>query len=222
MPREFRKFLYRLNRKDCEDALSTISKGVNDLELLTRLSVALESAKRKRSGGRAIGMLRDLSSSVYRALRSSILCSDIHDVSSGLRQRFAHLEYEDDDEAWFSDIHFRMAISFEVADRGSGGKKEWDEVNIKRQRVVVVSEPPPRAPSPAPGTTKPKRARVVEFASTAQGAFVSSTKSSIRSRRTAGDTKFAMANVTQLLKVPTSLSAETTIICPSDALIPGP
>ncbi|KAK0614515.1 hypothetical protein B0T14DRAFT_436388 [Immersiella caudata] len=86
MPREFRKFLYRLDRKDYQDALSTISKGVNDLESLTRLSVALEPSRRKRSGGRAINILRDLSSSVYRALRSSISCqcSGPHDVSLGL------------------------------------------------------------------------------------------------------------------------------------------
>jgi len=31
MLREFRKLLYRLDRKDYQDTLSTISKGVNDL-----------------------------------------------------------------------------------------------------------------------------------------------------------------------------------------------
>jgi len=215
MPREFRKFLYRLNRKDYEGALSTISKGANDLESLTRLSVALESTRRKRSGCRAIGMLRDLSSSVYRALRSSILCSDIHDVSLGLTQRFAHLEYEDDDEALSSDIDFRMAISFEAADRESGGEKDWDEVKVMRQ-PVLLSEPPPRALSPSPGMTREaKRTRVVAFATKARAALVTSAKSPIRSKKTAGDTKFAMANVTQLVQS-SSLSAETTTICPSD------
>ncbi len=84
MPREFRKFLYHLNRKDYQDALGTISKGVNDLESLTRLSIALEPSRRKRSESSlsVISMLRDLSSSVHRALRSSILCQCSNPMTS--------------------------------------------------------------------------------------------------------------------------------------------
>lgn len=211
MSREFRKFLYRLDRKDYQEALGTISKSVNDLESLTRLSVALEPSRRKRSGGRVIGMLRDLSSSVYRALRSSILCSDSHDVSLGLSSRFADLGYEEDDEKILNDTQFRVAISFATDGQGSERRKLWDEVDIKRH-PVIINKPPPRTPNPPPEPTRPKRAKMVAFAKAhTRAAFVTPTRSPASSGKSPKDIKVAVASVTQRLRF-TSLSSEKALI----------
>ncbi|KAK3309627.1 uncharacterized protein B0T15DRAFT_8968 [Chaetomium strumarium] len=170
MPREFRKFLYRLDRKDYQEALTVISKGVNDLEVLIRLSVALEPNRRKRAGGRLTNILRELSRSVYRALRSSIQCSDPHDIGLGLLPRFADIGYdEEEDEKILSETHFRVAISSETTDdRASERRKLWDEVNIKRMPFAVVtkSTAPPEltTQSSGPMTTRKKRAKFVAFA----------------------------------------------------------
>jgi len=205
MPREFRKFLYRLDRKDYRDALDIVSKAVNDLEALTRLSVALEPNRRKRSGGRVISMLRDLSSSVYRALRSSILCqcSSSHDVSLGLSPRFADVGYEDNDEKVMSDTNFRVAISYETKDQDPERKKMWDEVDIRWHPVIANTQTPIPTllvQTPPPETTKPRRARFVAFAKT-QTTFVTSSMASTSSGKAPKSIEIAVANMTQSLQV---------------------
>ncbi|KAF4462043.1 hypothetical protein FALBO_11146 [Fusarium albosuccineum] len=130
VPREFKKLLYRMNRKDYQDSLDTISRGVTDLEKLARLSVALEPARRKRSRGKVFKILRDLSTSIYRALCSSLVCWDSHDVTLELATRFIEVTHEGEDEKILRDAQFKVAISFEVAE-GSATKRFWNEVNIK-------------------------------------------------------------------------------------------
>ncbi|KAK6720860.1 hypothetical protein SNK05_003953 [Fusarium graminearum] len=97
MTREFKKLLYRLNREDYKDDIATISKGISDLETLTKLSIRLEPSRRKQSRGKLFKILRDLSASIYRALCSSILCTDAHDtktmkrVSFGIKQSLSFM-----------------------------------------------------------------------------------------------------------------------------------
>jgi hypothetical protein len=168
MPREFKRFLYCLDRKDYQEALSTIAKGVNDLEVLIRLSVALEPNRRKRAGGRLINVLRDLSCSVYRALRSSIRCSDPHDINLGLRSQFPNAGYEDEDEEILSDAMFRVAISFETTDDQTSEKRKcWAEVSIERTPCPVATKsttlPVPSPQRPGIMNAGRKRARIVAF-----------------------------------------------------------
>ncbi|VTT62858.1 unnamed protein product, partial [Fusarium fujikuroi] len=59
--RDFKKLLYRLNRKDYQEALETISKGITSLEGLTQQSVGLEPRRRKQSRCKVFSVLRDLS-----------------------------------------------------------------------------------------------------------------------------------------------------------------
>lgn len=163
MTREFRKFLYRMDRKDYQDTLSTISRGVSSLEVLTRLSVALEPSRRKRSRGRVFNILRDLSASIYRALRSGIQCGDSHNVSLELATRPIEIGYEDKDEKVMNGMQFTVAISFEIAD-GSSRRRFWDEVDIKARSL---SRAPPPPPTTAPAPVKKKK-KGVSFAAITQ------------------------------------------------------
>ncbi|KAF5555304.1 hypothetical protein FNAPI_6160 [Fusarium napiforme] len=135
--RDFKKLLYRLNRKDYQEALETISKGITSLEGLTQQSVGLESRRRKQSRCKVFKVLRDLSASFYRALCSSILCTDSHDVSLELATRFIEVGHECDDEKIIQNAQFRLAISFEV-EKGPTSKMFWDEVNIQAMSVSMA------------------------------------------------------------------------------------
>ncbi|OBS29521.1 hypothetical protein FPOA_03458 [Fusarium poae] len=137
MTREFKKLLYRLHRDDYKDDIATISKGISDLESLTKLSIRLEPSRRKQSRGKLFKILRDLSTSIYRALCSSILCTDAHDVSLELSPRFVEIGYECEDEKVLRNTQFRLAISFEIVE-ASTTKRFWDEVNIKTANSVTT------------------------------------------------------------------------------------
>ncbi|KAM0414545.1 hypothetical protein ACHAPT_013613 [Fusarium lateritium] len=138
--RDFKKLLYRLNRKDYQDALETISKGITSLEGLAQQSVELEPRRRKQSRCKVFKVLRDLSTSIYRALCFSILCSDSHDVSLELAARFIDIGHDSDDEKIIQDAQFKVAISFELV-RGPARKRFWDEVNIRTASVSMAGPP---------------------------------------------------------------------------------
>ncbi|RSL77023.1 hypothetical protein CEP51_009444 [Fusarium floridanum] len=140
--RDFKKLLYRLNRKDYQDALQIISTGVTSLERLAQQSVELEPRRRKQSRCKVFNVLRDLSTSIYRALCSSILCNDSHDVSLELATRFIEIGHQCDDEKIVQDAQFKVAISFEV-NQGPMRKRFWDEVNIKTASVPITEPPAP-------------------------------------------------------------------------------
>ncbi len=165
MTREFRKFLYRLDRKDYKEALATISNGTTNLGRMARDSVRLEPDRRKRSRGKVHSILRDLSASVYRALCSSMLCNDPHHVSLASTAGTIEVGYEDknDDEKVLRDAQFTIAVSFEAADEPATVRKRfWDEMNIKTAKPP--SPVPPRASSPPlPASKKPKKTKGVSF-----------------------------------------------------------
>ena len=52
MSQEFKKFLFRLNRKDFQDSMNVISRAVGNLESLTQVSIGLESKRQIARAGR--------------------------------------------------------------------------------------------------------------------------------------------------------------------------
>lgn len=156
--RDFKKLLYRLNRKDYQEALQAISMGVTSIERLAQQSVELEPRRRKQSRCKVFNVLRDLSTSIYRALCSSILCTDSHDVSLELATRFIEIGHECDDEKIVQDAQFKVAISFEV-DQGPARKRVWNEVNIKTASAPIAEPPVP----PVVVAAKKKNMKRVSF-----------------------------------------------------------
>ncbi|KAF9769108.1 hypothetical protein IL306_013522 [Fusarium sp. DS 682] len=171
--RDFKKMLYRINRDDYKEALTSISKGISDLEALNRLSIHLEPSRKKQSRGKLFKILRDLSASIYRALSSSILCSDSHDVSLELTPRLIEIGHEAEDEKIWQNVQFRVAISFEIVD-GPATKRFWDEVNIKTATSLSTTATSTITP-PEPQTKGIKR---VSFRIKETLALIGSTESS--------------------------------------------
>ncbi|RGP65705.1 hypothetical protein FLONG3_9098 [Fusarium longipes] len=153
MTREVKKLLHRLHRDDYKDDLATISKGISDLESLAKLSIRLEPSRRKQSRGKLFKILRDLSASIYRALCSSILCTDPHDVSLELSPCTMEIGYECEDEKVLKNAQFRLAISFEMVE-ASTTKRFWDEVNIKAVSSVTTMGSQPCLPQHQTKSTK--------------------------------------------------------------------
>ncbi|WXC58024.1 hypothetical protein SNK03_003922 [Fusarium graminearum] len=184
MTREFKKLLYRLNRDDYKDDIATISKGISDLETLTKLSIRLEPSRRKQSRGKLLKILRDLSTSIYRALCSSIIFTDAHDVSLELSPRFIEIGYECEDEKVLRNTQFRLAISFEIVE-ASIRKRFWDEVNIK-----TISSVKKIGSQPCPPQIQTKTMKRVSFGIKQSLSFMSSTRST-------HDVKSAMASLSR-------------------------
>ncbi|RBR18819.1 uncharacterized protein FIESC28_05869 [Fusarium coffeatum] len=153
MTREFKKLLYRIRRDDYKDDIAVISKGISDLESLAKLSIRLEPSRKKQSRGRFFKILRDLSTSVYQALYSSMFCNHHHDVSLELSPRFIEIGYECEDEKVIGDAQFKMVISFEMVE-GHAMKRFWDEVKIKTATSVTTIESPACLPHPVANRSK--------------------------------------------------------------------
>ncbi|KAK1750889.1 hypothetical protein QBC47DRAFT_435380 [Echria macrotheca] len=167
MSREFRKFLCRLDRKDYLDALALISTGVDNLESLARLSVQLEPKRRTRSAVRVINILRNLSSSLYRAFRCSMLCNDQHDITLGLSPRLIDICYDDGDEKILEGTKFIMAISFDSARDVNlpESTKSWKELEIRANMAPTATASPSVSPPTGCSNvkTEPKKAKSVTF-----------------------------------------------------------
>ncbi|KAK3995269.1 hypothetical protein QBC44DRAFT_340281 [Cladorrhinum sp. PSN332] len=174
MPREFKKFLHRLNRKDYADSLDTIVRAISTLEGLTLQSVNLEPQRKKRSRGKVIRILRDLSKSIHRALCSSIICDGPHDVGLELAPQLMNIAHNQEDDKVLHKMEFTISISFQIID-GPAKKIFWDEVNVKTTLSADVPSPSP-SPSPTPTplpllgavSAKSKRPKFVSFANLKQ------------------------------------------------------
>ncbi|KAM0553957.1 hypothetical protein ACHAPJ_007029 [Fusarium lateritium] len=178
--KEFKKLLYRVKRDDYKDDLKDISEGISHLQDLAKESIPFEPLRRKQSRGKLYKILRDLSTSIYRALCSSILCNDSHDVSLELTPQFIEMGYEAEDEKVLKDAQFKVAISFEMIE-GLATKRFWDEINIKTATSSAVI--PPKQPLTELKTKSSKR---VSFGPRPTFSFMDSVKS-------AYDIKSAMA-----------------------------
>jgi len=200
MTRDFKKLLFRLKWRDYQTSLATITRGVDGLEGLAGQSVALEPARKKRSGGRVLKVLRDLSASIYRALCSSILCTDTHQhhVSLELSARRIDVGFEDADEKVLHEVHFKLAISFDKT-VGPTKKRFWDEIQIKTERTSAANTVAKQNNisnnnnQAVTSPTKAKKVKGVSFSLTQTFSFMSSSSG----KPPSADVKSAMAALTR-------------------------
>ncbi len=101
-----RRGVFTLRRSRYEALLSTIRSGILNLENLTDRNMELEPDRRVRSQAKLFSVLRDVSSSFYRALRAGLSCSCKHHVSLGLQRRSATITPLDDDDEIIKDMSF--------------------------------------------------------------------------------------------------------------------
>ncbi|KAI1069123.1 hypothetical protein LB507_006312 [Fusarium sp. FIESC RH6] len=96
--KELKRVTFALSRSAYSDQLATIRDGISSLESLAITSIGLEPQRRGRSQVKALGILRIVASSIYRAVQSSLKCTHQHEVSmrlSGCADTLSIVEDED-------------------------------------------------------------------------------------------------------------------------------
>ncbi|KAF4965696.1 hypothetical protein FSARC_6536 [Fusarium sarcochroum] len=155
--REFKKLLYRMHRNDYKDSLETISRNIGYLEGYAQGSITSKPQRKQQARGKLYKVLRDHSTSIYRALCSSILCTDSHHVSLELAPQSIEVGYDTEEDEVLRDARFKVAISFEMVE-GSATKRFWDEVNIKTATSSTATPP-----KQSPGEIQRKSTKRVSF-----------------------------------------------------------
>ncbi|KAJ4244351.1 hypothetical protein NW762_014478 [Fusarium torreyae] len=133
--KELKRMSFALSRSEYADQLTTIKDGVSNLESLATMNIELEPKRRVRSRVRLLNILRNLASSIYRAVHSSLKCSCEHQVSMRL-SRCADKMTPADDEEVIQSLETHLALSrncVQSEERSSTGTKsqQWEEVLIK-------------------------------------------------------------------------------------------
>ncbi len=151
-----RRALFTLKHSRHTDLISTIRRGVSDLENLTDRNIDLEPERRVRSQGKLIPVLRDMSASFYRALRASFGCACKHQVGLELETRSATIAAPwDNHEEIMKGLSFQLAISYQSMTHGSS---ENPETGTSWQKLVVKSACTPSShPLPAAVTPSSRR-----------------------------------------------------------------
>ena len=133
-----------LQRSNHEESLTRIRDGVSSLQKLACLNVELEPERKLRSQGRLNKLVRDMSGSIYQALRSTITCGcpSLHDVGLRLAPPSRTMVPEDDDDEVAKELQFRLVISH----RPPSSATQWGELLLKmtgsvREEQAAVAEP---------------------------------------------------------------------------------
>ncbi|KAK0708100.1 hypothetical protein B0H67DRAFT_589315 [Lasiosphaeris hirsuta] len=108
-----RRGVFTARRSSYEDSLRTIKDGVANLENLTDRNIELEPERRVRCQGRLFKIFRDASTSLYRALRSSLLdwgCK--HNIGLALERRSVDISPLDCDEKISNSLGYQLTVSY--------------------------------------------------------------------------------------------------------------
>ncbi|KAJ9143383.1 hypothetical protein NKR23_g6633 [Pleurostoma richardsiae] len=165
---ELRRVVFTLRRSYYDDVLSTIRDGISSLENLTDRNIELEPARRVRFQGRFFGILREMSKSLYRALRFSLDCTCKHDLGLRLECRSIDIVPSDDDDKVISDLNFWLAVSFNdrKADHSTSSEQQarWEQIAIKAATLPRSQPLTYEIKAPPPPQQKLKGKRTVRFA----------------------------------------------------------
>jgi hypothetical protein len=160
-----KRAVFTLSRSQYADILAEIRDSVSNLENLTDRNMELEPARRVRSKQKLFAILRDLSESLYRALRSSLTCSCRHDIGLGLEIRKVEVFPGDDEQKMIALNSFKISVSYKT---DLGLLEAWQDFRLQPRRLGPGPSPPEIMPftSSRSSITSGKR---VEFSVSPQG-----------------------------------------------------
>ncbi|KAI3322271.1 hypothetical protein HD806DRAFT_501542 [Xylariaceae sp. AK1471] len=163
--RELKRTTFSLKKSSYDDVLVRIKDGIASLETLTAQNVELEPKRKVRSQDRLLSLLRETSKSIYRAVKSSLLCHEVHDLNLELAMRSANFIPQDEDEMVTKEFSFRIAISSqsisESVNQSTKMVQFWDEVIVKEMTASTPAVTGP--PSPSLNPIKNSKAKTVRF-----------------------------------------------------------
>ncbi|KAF4817786.1 hypothetical protein CGCSCA5_v005441 [Colletotrichum siamense] len=152
--REFKRASFVLKRSDHAEQMEIIKEGISSLESVIDRNIQLEPTRKLRSQGRLMRLVREISGSVYRALRFSFQCSCAHEVHLGLASRSVELAQKDEDEDVIQKLDFQLALTYDKNEKTANDEKEqyervgWEELRVQAlPRETVQTSAPVGRPS---------------------------------------------------------------------------
>jgi len=143
----FKRASFILSRSSYADLLSIVKRANEDLESLTNANIELEPKRRIRSRLRLLSISREMSLSIYRAIRSSLACKCDHTVKLRLSTYTSNNIPSDGEEDITRDLRFHLALS--LLGKSSG----WKEVLIKAGPLQPLPVIQPALPRSTPSST---------------------------------------------------------------------
>ncbi|KAK3364618.1 hypothetical protein B0T25DRAFT_444075 [Lasiosphaeria hispida] len=177
--RELKRATFTLNRSAYADLLSTIRDGVSNLESLAATNIELEPERRLRSRIRLLSILRDISVSIYQAIRSSFTCACKHGIALRMSTCSADIIPGDAEADVIQHLKFHIALSYEPGSidpsqlEPSTAKQLWDELTLELVAPPIQPATRPVLPEPLRPAKTTRIQRSVRF-----GSFQSSLSSS--------------------------------------------
>ncbi|KAH8647270.1 hypothetical protein BX600DRAFT_555505 [Xylariales sp. PMI_506] len=154
--REIKRFTFTIKRSDYDELLNTISKGNQDLKTLTNQSIQLEPERRIKYHGKLFSQLKEVSSSVYRALRNSLTCGCPGSHRVSLRLAKPKLTPRNEDEQMVQNSNFECALSYGLDDADTA--KDCEAWTFVMLRLYEPPPPNPLKPNPLDDITTQRRA----------------------------------------------------------------
>lgn len=163
--KELKRAGFTLRRSTYEGLLTTIKDGISNLESLATMNIELEPKRRVRSRIRLLDILRNLSSSVYRAVCSSLTCACKHRISMRVSDCTDDLTPSHDEDYVVQKLQFHLAMSFSQPQFGDHQSiiagKQWEELLLRASFPLQTSvQTPNLAPNIANqiiGSTKQRK-----------------------------------------------------------------
>ncbi|KAF5600528.1 hypothetical protein FPANT_2327 [Fusarium pseudoanthophilum] len=134
-----KRAVFTLSRSQYADILAEIRDSVSNLENLTDRNMELELARRVGLKQKLFAILRDLSESLYRALRSSLTCSCRHDIGLGLEIRKVEVFPGDDEQKMVALNSFKISVSYKT---NLGPLKALENYRLQPRRLGPEPSPP--------------------------------------------------------------------------------
>ncbi|KAI9150004.1 hypothetical protein HJFPF1_09754 [Paramyrothecium foliicola] len=125
----FKRISFVLQKSNHEESMTRIRDGVSSLQKLACLNIEMEPERKLRSQGRLNQLVRDISCSIYQALRSAMTCGcqSAHSVGLRLTPPLRAIVPEDEDKEIVKKLEFGLAISHQL----SSSQKKWREMTMQ-------------------------------------------------------------------------------------------
>ena len=146
--KELKRITFALSRSAYSEQLATIRNGISSLESLAAMSIELEPKRRVRSQVKALGILRDVACSIYRAIQCSLKCSHEHGVSMGLSGCTDTLRVDEGEDVVRAH-HVNLLLTHSRSQDNKAHLVEPTRQNWKGRLLKVVpdAQDPPQVPT---------------------------------------------------------------------------
>ncbi|OBR06237.1 hypothetical protein CH63R_10357 [Colletotrichum higginsianum IMI 349063] len=131
MARQLKRVGFAFKSSDHRSSLETMKECITGLESMLEQNIKMEPQRQQRSQGKLIRLLRDVSGSVYRALRSGLFCTCNHDLHLRLSSPCSTAGRDSDDETILQKLEFELALTYATDFDKRGQPVLWKGVCLR-------------------------------------------------------------------------------------------